>query len=245
MTPDSPAAASADTTEAARRARWRLRIAIALLLVLIALALAWAWSPMRQWLTPQQLIATLHAWGDSIGPVPTALGIALALTLAVPLTPLTMVVLLAFDPVEGVLCVLAGALLAALITHGLGALLGREAVRRLGGPRVQNLSEWLGQRGLVAVLFIRFVPLAPFAIVNMVAGASHIRVRDMLLGTVLGMLPGLLVLAFFIERVQAALRDPGPITYAVLLGAVVFVGAAVWAARRWVRRRMPTDAGHI
>lgn len=236
---DRVASSTAEDVSAAR-ARGRLLVAAVVLVALVVLAGAWAWSPLRQWLAPQTLIAFLHATGAAVGPVPAALGIAVALSLAVPLTPLTVVVLLAFDPLEGVLCVLAGALLAAVATHSAGVVLGRDAVRRLGGPRVQRLSEWLGRRGLATVLFIRFVPMAPFAIVNLMAGASHIRLRDMIIGTVLGMLPGLLALAFFIEQIQAVLKNPGPAAYATLGATVVFIVAALWWARRWIKRRMPS-----
>jgi uncharacterized membrane protein YdjX (TVP38/TMEM64 family) len=42
---------------------------------------------------------------------------------------------------------------------------------------------------------IRMVPIAPFSIVNVVAGASKLSLRDFLLGTVLGMAPGIAVMA--------------------------------------------------
>jgi len=42
---------------------------------------------------------------------------------------------------------------------------------------------------------ILMVPIAPFSIVNVVAGASKLRLRDFLLGTALGMLPGIAVMA--------------------------------------------------
>ena len=40
------------------------------------------------------------------------------------------------------------------------------------------------------VITLRIVPVAPFTVVNLVAGASHISFRDFALGTLLGMLAG-------------------------------------------------------
>ena len=42
---------------------------------------------------------------------------------------------------------------------------------------------------------IRMVPIAPFSVVNLVAGASELSLRDFMLGTVLGMAPGIAVMA--------------------------------------------------
>jgi uncharacterized membrane protein YdjX (TVP38/TMEM64 family) len=70
----------------------------------------------------------------------------------------------------------------------------------------------------------------------MVAGASHIRLRDMLLGTGLGMLPSTVVMAFFVDRIVAALRAPGPLTIALGLLTVVLIVVAAWGLRRWLGR---------
>ena len=45
---------------------------------------------------------------------------------------------------------------------------------------------------------VRNLPVAPFTIVNMVAGASHIKLGDFLLGTALGMAPGIVAIMVFI-----------------------------------------------
>ena len=121
------------------------------------------------------------------------------------------------------------------MSYGVGLLLGREAVQRLGGERVNKLSERLARHGLLAVIAVRVVPVAPFAIVNMVAGASRISLRDMLLGTALGMAPGLLVMVFFVDQIVAALKTPGPLTLALFASAVVLIGAALWGLQRWLK----------
>lgn len=212
---------------------WALLLALA---ALVALAAAWTWSPMRDWLDADRIVATLQQFGEAFGPVAAVLGLGLALTLAVPLTFLTLVTLVAFGPWTGFVTCMLGALLGAAASHGLGALLGREVVQRLGGPRVNSLSERLAEHGLLAVIAIRLVPVAPFAIVNMVVGASRVSLRQMLLGTALGMAPGTLVMAFFVDQIVAALRNPGPVAYALLAGTVALIVVGGIAARHWVRR---------
>ncbi len=212
---------------------WALVLALA---VLVGLAVAWTWSPMREWLDVDRIVDGLQELGESFGPVAAVAGLSLALVLAVPLTFLTLVTLVAFGPWTGFVTCMAGALVGAAASHGLGALLGREVVQRLGGPRVNAVSQRLADHGLLAVIAIRMVPVAPFAIVNMVAGASHISLRHMLLGTFLGMAPGTLVMAFFVDQIVAALRNPGPLTYALIAGTLLLIVGAGFGAKRWVQR---------
>ena len=79
----------------------------------------------------------------------------------------------------------AGALLSGFVTYSIGRHLGRDTVRRLAGARLNQISRKLAERGLLAVVLVRMVPVAPYSVVNMVAGASHIRLRDFMLGTLL------------------------------------------------------------
>jgi uncharacterized membrane protein YdjX (TVP38/TMEM64 family) len=215
--------------------RGRLWALVLALLALVVLAAAWTWSPMREWLDVDRIVDGLQQLGQAFGPVAAMAGLALALALAVPLTFLTLVTLVAFGPWTGFVTCMVGAALGAALSHGLGALLGREVVQRLGGPRVNAVSQRLADHGLLAVIAIRMVPVAPFAVVNMVAGASRISLRDMLLGTAIGMAPGTLVMAFFVDQIVAALRDPGPLTYALLAGTLLLIVGAGLAAKRWVR----------
>lgn len=204
--------------------------------VLVALAVAWTWTPMRTWLDVDLVVHALRRFGQAFGPAAAVGGFALALTLAVPLVFLTLVALAAYGPLAGFACAVAGALLGASASYGVGALLGRDVVRRLGGDRVNRLSERLAGHGLLAVIAVRMVPVAPFAVVNMVAGASHIRLRDLLLGTAIGMTPGTLALMMFVEQITEALRRPTPMTYALLALTVALIVAGGWGLQRWLRQ---------
>ena len=95
---------------------------------------------------------------------------------------------------------------------------------------------------------VRMLPLAPFSVVNIVAGASHIGWRDFLLGTLLGMIPGIVVIATFIDRTVAVVQDPGPHTITVLVAVAILACAAIWSLQKWVARspaRIPANAEHV
>lgn len=216
--------------------RRRLALLVFTMLALLALALAWTWTPLRAWLDVDLIVGALRDVGRAFGPVAAVAGFALALTLAIPLTFLTLVAMVAFGPWGGIGCAMTGALLGAAASYGLGHVLGREVMERLAGARVNLLSRRLASRGMLAVVLIRLVPIAPFAVINMVAGASHIRLRDLLLGTAIGMAPSMLAMAFFVDQITAALRTPTPLTFALAGVTLALILAGAWGLRRWMQR---------
>ena len=215
--------------------RRRVYLLALVLCALLGLAAAWHWMPLRQWLDVDLVVAALRQFGQAFGPLAAVAGFALALTVAVPLTFLTLVALVAFGPLAGFGCAMVAALIGAAASFGLGVYLGRDAVERLAGKRVNMLSRHLARRGLVAVILVRLVPVAPFAVVNMVAGASRIRLRDLLLGTAIGITPGTLAMMVFVDQIAAALREPTPLTFALAGLTVALIAAGAWGMQRWLR----------
>ena len=137
-----------------------------------------------------------------------------------------------FGPLLGALYACAGVILSGVTTYLIGRHLGRETVRRIGGRRLNELSRRLAKRGLLAVFVIRHLPIAPFSIVNVVCGASHLRLRDFVFGTVLGLFPGTIVTVVFVDRAIAAILAPSAWTVALLAGALAFALAVVIFFRR-------------
>ncbi len=219
-----------------RPLRRKLYVLAFALAALVGLAVAWSWTPMRGWLDVDLVVLSLQRFGQAFGPVAAACGFALALTLAIPLTFLMLVALVAYGPAAGFGCIMAGALMGAAASYGIGLFLGREVVQRLAGERINRLSRRLASRGLLAVIVVRLVPMAPFAVVNMVAGASHIRLRDLLLGTLIGISPGALAMMLFVDQITAALKAPTPLTFVLAGLTVMLIVAGAWGMQRWLRR---------
>lgn len=214
--------------------RWRLLLLVGVLLGLVALAAAWSWSPLRAWLDVNKIVATLQHFGQSMGAVTAILGFAIALTLAVPLTFLTLVAIVAFGPLAGFAYSIMAATLGAAASFGLGVLLGREVLQRLGGDKVNLVSQRLASHGILSVIAVRMVPIAPFAVVNMVAGATHLRLHHLLIGTALGMTPGTLGMMFFADQIVAALKTPSALTYAIIAGMLILIVAGLWGLKHWL-----------
>jgi uncharacterized membrane protein YdjX (TVP38/TMEM64 family) len=102
---------------------------------------------------------------------------------------------------------------------------------------LNSISERLRTRGVLAVFAVRIVPVAPFAVIGLIAGAVHLKLWQYLAGTLLGMVPGTLATSIFGDQLTVALRDPSRVNY----GAVAAVAAAVVILVLVVRRRLAAD----
>ncbi|SCZ55594.1 VTT domain-containing protein [Thiohalomonas denitrificans] len=229
----------------ASRGLWSV---IVTLVVLFGLAAAWRWTPLGEWLDLESMLGAL----DAIQEHPWAPALVLAAyviggLLVIPITFMVAVTAIGFGPLWGFVYGLAGSLLSATVTFGIGHFMGRNTIRRVAGSRLNRLSQRLAERGLLAVITVRVLPVAPFTVVNLVAGVSHIRFKTYLLGTVLGMAPGIAGMVIFIDRLIAAIREPGFYNFAITIVVIIaLVGVAV-LLRRWVLRRRAareeTEAG--
>jgi uncharacterized membrane protein YdjX (TVP38/TMEM64 family) len=202
------------------------------------LAVAWRWIPVTA-LAPGEISAWVephrHAW--------YALPIVMLGFIALGLVPVLLLITitgLAFGPVLGPIYAMAGCLASASIGFGVGRWLGLDRVARLGGERVTAVTRALKRNGTLAVFFVRKVP-APFLLANIVIGASTVRYRDFLLGTVLGMGAIVIALAGFGYQFTQALRNPSPAT---ALTTAAFVGVPLtvaWFINRALRRARPAE----
>jgi phospholipase D1/2 len=216
-----------------------------LLAIFLALAAAWRWTELGDWLAP----ARLRELGETLRQLPASPLLVLGAfvvgsLLVVPVTGMIAAAMLVFGPLLGTAYSFGGALLGAAATYGLGRIAGRRTVRRIAGSRLDRLSRELGRRGILAVATVRIIPVAPFTVINLVAGTTHINLRDFLLGTLIGLAPGIIAAALFIDRILAALRDPGAGTVAVLIGLIVLVVAAMALLRRSLGRRRADQGRH-
>jgi uncharacterized membrane protein YdjX (TVP38/TMEM64 family)/phosphatidylserine/phosphatidylglycerophosphate/cardiolipin synthase-like enzyme len=211
------------------------------------LAIAWRWTPLSQYLDPATLAAILQRLAEGpLTPVAVIGGYVVAGLLVVPVTLLIGATGFVFGPVLGGLYAITGSLASALVTYLIGRRLGRDTVRRLAGRRMNRLSRRIARRGVLAVTLLRLMPVAPFSLVNLIAGASHIRLRDFLLGSAIGMAPGILLTVVFVHHLAEAIRDPRPATVAVLALVVAALVGLSFAIRRVLaspRAAPPHDDG--
>ena len=216
-------------------ARRHIMLGASTLLAFLALAAAWRWTSLRDWLDISALVGYLQSFNDhALAPVLMVGGFLLGGLIAAPVTVLIAVAVLAFGPWFGFIYSFIGMTLSALLTFGIGHVLGHETVRRLAGSRLNRISRRLAQKGILAIIAVRIIPVAPFSLINMVAGASHIRVRHFFIGTLIGELPGLLGVSIFVDQIGEAVRHPGLGSFVALGLAAVLIVLGVLGLRRWL-----------
>ena len=135
-----------------------------------------------------------------------------------------------------VIAATAGSTLFFLIARtSLGALLSERA-----GPRLLSIREGFQAEGISYLLFLRLVPAFPFWLVNLAAAAFGMKLAPYVVATLIGIIPGTFVYAYFGSGLEEALTEGGPVVPWKLLVALALLGVmaivpVVW--RRLRRRR--------
>lgn len=219
-----------------------------LLALLLFLGLSAAWTA-----TPLGDVANLELWGGWIATLrgPLAAGVVILLFVLLGLIMFPVMVLIAataavFGAWPGALYAAAGALASALTTYAIGRWLGPRGLRQFFGPRLNLITRSFARKGVPTVTLVRLVPVAPFSIVNLAAGAICIPAVDYLLGTAIGLTPGLAVMSLLGDQAMGLIQGPTFMGIATLLGLLalaigVSVGLQVFVSRRRDRaeRRRP------
>jgi len=225
----------ADKRDQRGNQRRRIWIGVGVLVVLFAAAAAWKWTPLADLITVEKMAR----WAASLRESPARhfyiIGAyIIGSVLLVPITLLILVTVLVFGPVAGSVYSLIGCLAGALVTYAIGYFLGQDFVRKIAGAKWQRIEKKIGQTGIVAVATLRLLPVAPFTVVNIVSGAFKVPWRDYILGSLLGLAPGILITGLFAHQFASAIRNPGMGTFLLLAALIgVSVVGSVWLKRRF------------
>ncbi|MGZ9033596.1 MAG: VTT domain-containing protein [Rhodospirillales bacterium] len=243
LDPEAPAEAETLVGRLVRAVDWRV-VARHLTFVglgigaLVALALVWRVGPLPEWLDTESLAAWWKTFGNTpMAALVTAGTFVIGGFVMVPLTLLITTAAIAFGPVLGSAYAFAGALLSAIVDFGLGVLLGQGWARRLLGPRWRRIGDALSGRGALAIALVRMVPVAPYTVVNFLAGAVRVRFLDFVLGTALGLAPGILALSILGGQIGAVLRKPDWLNVSVLVVITIVLILGLGLGVRWLHRR--------
>jgi len=187
-------------------------------------------------------VDVVRSWVDGAGGVAWAglvLGLTLVLLGPVPRSAVSVLVgvVLGFGP--GLALALSGGLLAGLAAFGLSRTLGRTAVTRLAGRRLERVDRLMGERGFAAVLAGRLVPMVPFVVLSYGAGLTSIRWAPYALATVVGLVPSTIVQVGIGASAGALAERTTVVTLLSVLAAVLVLGG--WALLVWRRRRAPSS----
>ena len=162
---------------------------------------------------------------------------ALLTILLIPGAPASLAAGALFGLAAGTALVAVGATLGATGAFLVARRLGRPEVERIVGRRSVRIDRWLERNGFLVVLYARLVPVVPFNVLNYVAGASALSVRDYVLATAVGILPG----TFAYVALGGSLDEPGSPQFLIAVGLVLALALVGPLLARW--RQPPGDPG--
>ena len=216
---------------------WGKLIAIAV--VVAALAAAWRWTPLADIVTVENILRwTKAVRGTWWAPIAMVAVYTPASLILLPRPLLTLVSVLSFGVLFGLLWATLGVLTAALATYGLGRLMKRETARRIAGDNFDKIAKMLRDHGIVAVFGANMLPTPPFAVQNIIAGAARIPQWQFLLGTFLALLPGMVAWTIFGDQLANAMDESGKVNFWLIGGAVLLLVVFTFVARRWLSKRL-------
>ncbi len=211
---------------------------LALVLALIGLMLIWRHTALSEFADPRRIGEFLAASrGEPWAFLVVAALFLLGGAMVFPLNIMVLATAATFGPWFGLLYSAIGALFSSAVMHTVGARLGKDALGRILGPRWRRALEAVRSRGVLTVAAVRVLPIAPFTLVNLAAGASGISLLDFLLGSLIGLAPGVALLSFMGDRIVRIVSDPSIAEISVLVLCIVAYAGFVFAAQALLSRR--------
>lgn len=180
------------------------------------------------------LAETLENIRGQPGSLFTAIGIYVAAaTLFVPITLLTGVTAVIFGYVDGLLISLIGAMISAAIGYQAGRLIGGDTFNIFAGSVMERLRSYAQSSNVVGLTFLRMIPIAPYAVMNMALGIVKVPFTIFMTGTLFGLLPGKIVAIFIASSLADLWLNPDP-QKILMAGA----GIVVWFLLVWITHRL-------
>jgi phospholipase D1/2 len=237
MTPGPEAARPAPARFPIRKLAYGLG---GVLVAAIVLALLWTHTPLAHMVTRENASALADRFSDFWwAPLLLVAAYTPASFIMFPRWIITMTAVIAFGPWKGFVYAMSGVLLAAVATFLPGRFIGKDRVRRFAGPRLKRVAKFMEQRGLIAVTAVRLVPVAPFPVVNLAMGAMRVRLAHFVLGTFIGMLPGMFAATVLSDQLAAALEEPARVNGWLIAAAILALATLAFFGQRLLRRSAP------
>lgn len=168
-----------------------------------AAAAGYALFPVGRWAL--ELVEWIRGAGAAgVGVFAAAYVTATALLL--PGSVLTLGAGFAYGPIVGTLLVSPISILAATVSFLLARFVARGWVSRkvARDPRFSAIDAAVGTSGFKIVALLRLSPVLPFSALNYALGLTRVSLRDYVLGSWLGMLPGTVLYVYLGSLVTSA-----------------------------------------
>jgi|SRR6185436_13483875 len=212
----------------------RILAAVILLFALYALVRQ---LPLLRWIVAGAKLVHALGWPSVLA---TFAAMYLLTLLLLPIIPLIVACGWLYG-VWGSAISLAAAAASAATSFQIARKLGGSAAAQalLERPKARALAELAAQGGIVTVTLVRLSPLLPYTPSNAVMGLTPMRLRDLVIGTVVGMAPGTILYSWAgsllpsVEALEQGETLQGTLVW-ILLGVALLAAAVLGtaAARR-------------
>ena len=235
LTPDANA-----KIEPFRNPRKHILALSILLLIILAVAVGYL-KEHAEWFKPERLKTFLEYARHSRFALPlVCLIYVISSFFLFPVTLLSLITAAVFGALWGPIYGMLGSLASASVMFWIGNVAGHKGLRRLFGERLRAIDSKFQKAGIWGVATLRFLPIAPYSIVNLAAGISSVTFFDFLVGTFVGFLPGLVAKGLVGDSLAQVFIDPKPKTILLLgLGVLLWlalIACTFFLTRRWQKK---------
>lgn len=206
---------------------------LVMMFLIVGIIITWARSFMT--VDDGELSRLLTSLQDSGLALPVTIFIFIvAAFIGMPQWVLIAISIAAFGPVTGAVFAWIATLCSASVNFWLARIMGAAQLEVLAGKFVTRIVTVIKRNAVLTSFAVRLVPTGPFILVNMAAGVSGMAYIWFILGTALGILPKIIMVALLGQGVLEA----GDNRMAVLgfASAAIVVILLMLLARRYLRR---------
>ena len=132
----------------------------------------------------------------------------LAVILCLPTTVLTIVGGALFGVTRGAVYSWSAAMIGTLVAHALATSLSSRGIQRIFGKH-RLLAILQGTDDIWLLIRMRVTPVAPFGVVDYVAGLARVPLRAIMIATAIGIAPGTIAYAFAGSKLRAGMGSTG------------------------------------
>lgn len=127
------------------------------------------------------------------------------------------------------------------LSYWIGHVLGRSTIEKHSSHYLRVVSRFMQENSVHSMVVINLLPIAPFTMTNMMAGAFQLKFSRYMIGSAIGIIPGLIVVTLLggqLNKIVSATDNQqfwGELVIAVTLISVLM------AIIRWVKKKEHVD----
>ena len=168
------------------------------------------------------------------------LAYTLAVAICLPVSILNLLAGAIFGPLFGSILAWSGAMMGTVFTHFLARWVANAPLRRLLGEH-RLLTQLREHDDTLSLFRLRVLPVAPFGILDYIAGLANVSLKRLLLATAVGVLPSVVAYSYVGAQLLSGLVSEGEATRRGLwVAGGVTVGMLLLSVTpsviRWLRR---------